>query len=70
MLGLVWYTFTLLATYTVMLARFYPQLPMLEIVAGTAAVGTIVPAFIVYILASLFSSIRYVRENASRSFSM
>ncbi len=58
MLGLLAYGATLAVTFVVLLARLHPQLPLLEIVAGTIAVGTILPAFIVYILACLFSAIR------------
>jgi hypothetical protein len=57
MWGELWYLSTVLASFVVLCARFSPRLSIAELVAGSVAVGSIVPAWIVYILACLTSAI-------------
>jgi hypothetical protein len=57
MLGELWYFATLAATFVVLVARLSPRLSLPEIVAATVAVGSIGPAWIVYIISCLTSAI-------------
>ncbi len=57
MLAELWYLQTLVAAFVVLVARLGSALTLPELVAASVAVGTIIPAWIVYIVACLTSAI-------------
>ncbi len=57
MLGLLFYLATLAAAFVAVVARLAPRLSLVELIAVSVAVGSIVPAWIIYIIACLTSAL-------------
>lgn len=57
MLGEIWHFFALACTFIVLVARLSTALTFVELIAASIAVGSIIPAGIVYIIACLTSAI-------------
>ncbi len=57
MLAELWYLLTLGAAFVVLVSRLGSTLTLTEHIAASVTVGTIVPAWIVYLIACLTSAI-------------
>jgi hypothetical protein len=55
--GSLWFVGCVAASFVVLVARLSPALTLPEIIAASIAVGSIVPAWIVYLVACLTSAV-------------